>query len=70
VKWIAVTGAATAGGDRLALLQSLKAAGAHSGSDVLAAMLIWARRRGRRHRLGHRHHAPIVIATTGDPPRA
>src|SRR5258706_11597651 len=49
-KWIAITSTATAGGHRLALLQCLKAAGAHSGSDVLAAILAWARRRRRRHR--------------------
>src|SRR6267154_971849 len=49
-KWIAITSAATAGGHRLTLLQRLKAAGAHSGSDVLAAILAWARRRRRRHR--------------------
>ena len=47
-EWIAVTSAATAGGHRLALLHGLKAAGAHSGSDVLAA--IFTRRRWRRHR--------------------
>jgi hypothetical protein len=49
-KWIAITSAATTGGHRLTLLQCLKAAGAHSGSDVLAAILAWARRRRRRHR--------------------
>jgi hypothetical protein len=47
---IAVTSAATAGGHRLALLHGLKAAGAHSGSDVLAAILTRASPRGRRHR--------------------
>src|SRR5712691_1505547 len=47
---IAVTTAATAGGHRLALLHGLKAAGAHSGSDVLAAILTRARPRRRRHR--------------------
>src|SRR4030088_3373426 len=49
-QWIAVTSAAPAGGHRLALLHGLKAAGAHSGSDVLAAILTRARRRGRCHR--------------------
>jgi hypothetical protein len=49
-EWIAVTSAATAGGHSLALLHGLKAAGAHSGSDVLAAILTRARRRRRCHR--------------------
>ena len=47
---IAVTSAATAGGHRLALLHGLKAARAHSGSDVLSAILVLGRRRRRRHR--------------------
>jgi len=49
-EWIAIASAAASGGHRLALLHGLKAAGAHSGSDVLAAILTRARRRRRRHR--------------------
>jgi hypothetical protein len=49
-EWIAVTSAAATGGHRLTLLHSLKAAGAHSGSGVLPAILVLRRRRRRRHR--------------------
>src|SRR5260370_22691013 len=47
-EWIAVTSAAATGGHRLTLLHGLKAAGAHSGSDVLPAILVLRRRRRRR----------------------
>ena len=49
-KWIPVTTAAAAGRHRLTLLHGRKAAGAHSGSNVLSAIFTCARRRRRRHR--------------------
>jgi hypothetical protein len=48
--WISVTIAAATGGHRLTLFHGIKAAGAHSRSDVLATILVRTRRRRRCHR--------------------